>query len=227
MIITGGMEQFEQNLIKQLHMYWTDFNASIIKNALPEALIRMESLLNGTSSSNTYVWKTSDETTFSPMNSVQYSIFLYLLSNTLYHSKDCLKEAEVVYYLNKIMHSCDWFYAIDLPNIFFAEHPLGSVMGRAKYGNNFFFYQGCTVGGNINRYGELTYPVLGNNVLMYANSSVLGNCNIGNHVIISAGSQIINQDIPSSSIAFGTSPNLTIKHITDDSIQIRLNRIFK
>ena len=45
------------------------------------------------------------------------------------------------------MNSVDLFYAIELPQKFGAEHPLGSVMGRAKYGDGFFFYQGCTVGG--------------------------------------------------------------------------------
>ena len=50
--------------------------------------------------------------------------------------------ASYAYYLNKIMNSVDWFYAIELPDVFCAEHPVGSVLGRAKWnGNRFFVYQ--------------------------------------------------------------------------------------
>ena len=63
------------------------------------------------------------------------------------------------------MNGVDLFYAIELPPVFGAEHPLGSVMGRAKYGEGFFFYQGCTVGGT--RKGEqLYYLKIGKNVKM-------------------------------------------------------------
>ena len=62
-------------------------------------------------------------------------------------------------------------------------------MGRAKYGNNFFFYQGCTVGGNVNN-GILEYPIIGERVTMYSNSKVIGNSRIGNDLLISANTYI-------------------------------------
>lgn len=92
-----------------------------------------------------------------------------------------------------------------------AEHPVGSVLGRAKYGDGFFFYQGCTVGGNRGKDGVLYYPVIGRNVRMYANSSFIGKCNIGDNVILGAGALVKDTDIPSNSIVFGQSPNLIIK----------------
>lgn len=124
------------------------------------------------------------------------------------------------------MHSCDWFYAISLPEVFFAEHPLGSVMGKADYGNQFFFYQGCTVGGNRNREGKLYYPVIGENVLMYSNSSVLGDAVIGNNVIVSAGTIIVGENIPDNSIIFGRSPNLIIKKKDKKEIQDRQKHLW-
>lgn len=114
--------------------------------------------------------------------------------------------ADKVYYLNKVMNSVDLFYEIELPDHFGVEHPLGSVMGRAKFGDEFFFYQGCTVGGN-----HLTYPTIGSNVTMYANSSIIGNCHIGDNVSLGAGCLIKDQDIPSNSLVFGQSPNIVIK----------------
>ena len=109
------------------------------------------------------------------------------------------------------MNGLDLFYAIELPKHFGAEHPVGSVMGRAKYGDNFFFYQGCTVGGTHSKDGGIYYPVIEDNVRMYANSSILGKCHIGKNVQLGAGALIKNQNIPDDSIVFGQSPNLIIK----------------
>lgn len=147
---------------------------------------------------------------FDAFHSIQWMTFLYYLSHELYlkGSKLC----DQVYYLNKIMHSVDLFYAIELPSIWSAEHPLGSVMGRARYSDGFFFYQGCTVGGTKDEEGNIYYPELEKNVRMYANSSILGRCHIGKNVQIGAGALVKNQDVPANCIVFGQSPNLIIKH---------------
>lgn len=146
---------------------------------------------------------------FNPFHSIQWMTFLYYLSHDLYKNSSSL--CDKVYYLNKIMHSIDLFYAIDLPEIWSAEHPLGSVMGRARYSDGFFFYQGCTVGGTRDKEGNLYYPELEENVKMYANSSILGRCHIGRNAQIGAGALVKNQDVPANSIVFGQSPNLIIK----------------
>lgn len=46
---------------------------------------------------------------------------------------------------------------------------------------------------------------------MYANSSILGNCKIGNNVNIGAGAVVKNQNVPDNCTVFGLSPNLIIK----------------
>ena len=113
---------------------------------------------------------------FSPYMSVQWMNFLYRLSHYIYKNMGGTT-ADQVYYLNKVMHGNDWFYAIELPVHFHCEHPLGSVLGRADYGDYFFVYQGTTVGGNRSE-GILAYPVIGDNVIMFANSTILGNSHI-------------------------------------------------
>lgn len=144
-----------------------------------------------------------------PFNSVAYCNYLYWVSRLLY-SNGAIQVADKVYYLNKMLNSVDLFYEIELPNIWSCEHPLGSIMGRAKYGNYFFYYQGCTVGGNRHQ-GKLYYPTIGEHVTMFSDSKVLGNSHIGNNVILAANAYIINQDIPDNSIVFGQSPNIIIK----------------
>lgn len=157
-------------------------------------------------------------------HSVQYSIFLYYLSNELYKGKD-EEMASYVYYLNKVMHSVDWFYAIELPEHFGAEHPLSCVLGRAKYGDYFFVYQGVTVGGN-RKDGVLYYPVIGNNVTLYANATVIGNTYIGNNVIISANTYIKDEVIPDNCMVFGQSPNLIIKKKKEEDM-LKMNHIWR
>lgn len=157
------------------------------------------------------MWGGHKNVRFNPYHSVQYMIFLYYLSHEVYTNTQNSVLCDKIYYLNKIMNSVDLFYAIELPQKFGAEHPLGSVMGRAQYGEGFFFYQGCTVGGTDGKNGEIYYPVLGENVQMYANSSILGRCKVGDNVKIGAGTLVKNEDIPSDSIVFGQSPHLIIK----------------
>ena len=148
---------------------------------------------------------------FNPYHSVQYMTFLYYLSHDIYKNAKAGQLCDKIYYLNKFFHSVDLFYAIELPKQFGAEHPLGSVMGRAKYSNGFFFYQGCTVGGTYDKEGNIHYPVIEENVKLYANSSILGKCHIGKNVQVGAGALVKNQDVPDNSIVFGQSPNLIIK----------------
>lgn len=226
MYIKGGETRLYDNLFQQLHIYWGEVDKNIIQEYVPESLKRMEKILNHIPKENKYVWQES-EIVFSPIHSVQYAVFLYLLSNTLGKNWGGIREAEKIYYLNKIMHSCDWFYAISLPEVFFAEHPLGSVMGKVDYGNQFFFYQGCTVGGNRDKAGKLYYPVIGENVLMYSNSSVLGDAVIGNNVTISAGTIIVGENIPGNSIVFGRSPDLIIKKREKKEIQDRQKHLWE
>ena len=159
---------------------------------------------------------------FSVYNSMQYCLFLYFLSRDSYIVENNEQVAEKLYLLNKILNSVDLFYGIELPNIWGAEHPLGSVMGRAKYNDYFFFYQGCTVGGS----GGF-YPVLGRNVTMYSNSKILGKSFVGDNVIISANSYVINETIPSNCIVFGQSPNLTIKAKPEGFIIEKTSHIWK
>lgn len=183
-----------------------------IVESLDDALFACEE--NFKASPNKYYSKLREgqkEAYFDPFHSVQWMVFLYYLGHTIYKRGSKTKICDKLYYLNKVMNGLDVFYAIALPAHFGAEHPVGSVMGRAQYGDHFFFYQGCTVGGTHQKDGTIAYPIIGENVRMFANSSILGRCQIGNNVKIGAGALIKNQDVPDDAIVFGESPNLIIK----------------
>lgn len=198
---------------KQLTNYFpalTDEEDQQLKKSVEKAI--EASVNNFSKSDNKYFTRIVDGervVRFNPYHSIQWMTFLYYLSHDLYINSSTV--CDKIYYLNKIMHSVDLFYAIELPEIWSAEHPLGSVMGRAKYSNGFFFYQGCTVGGTRDKEGNLYYPELEENVKMYANASILGRSHIGRNAQIGAGALVKNQDVPADSIVFGQSPNLIIK----------------
>lgn len=162
------------------------------------------------------VFESDGQAVFHITHSVQYAVFLCTYANQLY--VDGYRDAaDKVYYLNKVMNSVDWFYAVHFPSIWSAEHPLGSIVGRATMGEYLFLYQGTTIGGNRKK-GVLCYPVLGDYVLMYANSKILGDSHIGNNVILSANTYLIDTSIPDNCIVFGQSPNIVIKQKSEDEI---------
>ena len=216
MVFTIPKEDILTQLLMQLksHFFITDEEKAIIESRFDTVLDMCEE--NFSHSENKYYFIElggAKMCRFNPYHSVQYMTFLYYLSHDIYKNANVNQLCDKIYYLNKILHSVDLFYAIELPSYFGAEHPLGAVMGRAKYSDGFFFYQGCTVGGTSDKEGNLYYPIIGKNVHMYSNSSILGNCQIGNNVNIGAGCIVKNQDVPDNCTVFGESPNLIIKII--------------
>lgn len=215
MIFTIPKEDILKQLLRQLELHFMlrDEEKAIITERFAYVLQACEE--NFLQNENKYFRQTmggAECAKFNPYHSVQYMIFLYYLSHDIF--KNCQQPllCDKIYYLNKILHSVDLFYAVELPKHFGAEHPLGSVMGRGNFSDGFFFYQGCTVGGTRDKEGNIYYPIIEENVRMYANSCILGRCHIGKNVNIGAGCIVKNQDVPANSTVFGQSPNLIIKH---------------
>lgn len=167
------------------------------------ALKRLE--VNFSHNKNKY-YSENGKVVFNPFHSGQYSIFLYYLSNTAWKEGDEKKLSDRVYYLNKILNSVDFFYQVELPDIFALDHPTGTVMGRANYSDFFIFSQNTTIGNNNG-----IYPTFGKNVALFSGVTIIGDSHIGENCLISANTYIKDTNIPNNSIVFGTSPNLIIK----------------
>ena len=151
-------------------------------------------------------YRRNGEVYFNPFHSGQYSIFLYYLSNSVHRlHPGMFTLADRLYYLNKALNGFDLFYEVQMPAIFHLDHPVGAVLGRAVYGDYFFFSQNCTVGNNRG-----LYPTIGRNVRMMSGSKILGQCVIGNDVIVAANSYVKDTDVPPCSLVFGASPDLSI-----------------
>jgi serine O-acetyltransferase len=84
----------------------------------------------------------------------------------------------------------------------FIDHGMGVVIGEtAIVGDYTLIYQGVTLGGTGKESGK-RHPTLGNNVVVGAGAKVLGNIQISDRVRIGAGS-IVLRDVPPDSTVVG------------------------
>ena len=144
---------------------------------------------------------------FDHLHSSQYATFLYYLANTLWQSGADRALCNKLFGLNKALNGIDLFYEIEMPEIFFIGHSVGIVLAKADYGNRLVLYQNCTVGKN---HGDA--PTLGEGVVMYPHSAVIGRCNVGAGSVIAQGVSIINRDTPGDCTVFqGTEGALVLK----------------
>jgi serine O-acetyltransferase len=152
-------------------------------------------------------------TIFNHLNSDQYAMLLYILSNTLFREGQDRDLCDKLFCLNKLLNGIDAFYEVNLPNIFLFCHPLGTILGRAQYSEYFLVYQDCTVGTSreAEKNNNSIYPFLGQYCALYKGAAVLGNCHIGNNCKIAAHSILIDQDLSDNSIYIGDSRSHLVK----------------
>jgi len=74
------------------------------------------------------------------------------------------------------------------------------ISDKVVMGENCIIYQGVTIGakGRTNK----VYPVLGNNVIVYANACIIGNVKLGDNVVVGAGC-VVTKSFPSNSVLVG------------------------
>ncbi len=136
-----------------------------------------------------------------------HAIFLYYLANTVHGMGGPTPIAEKAYALNKALHGLDAFYEVELPSVFALVHPVGTVLGRATYGDYFCAYQNVSVGADL----DGNHPTFGKGVVMYGGSRVIGAVTVGDNCMISAGTTMLGGEVPSGHVAFGQHPNMTTK----------------
>lgn len=134
---------------------------------------------------------------FNYLNSSQYCIYLYYLANTIWRNEHDAAVPTRLFCLNKALNGIDLFYEIEMPEVFFIGHSVGIVLAKATYGNYLVLYQNSTVGKNHG-----VAPVIGDGVVMYPNTAIIGRCHIGNGTILAQGTSVINRDTPGDCIAY-------------------------
>lgn len=82
----------------------------------------------------------------------------------------------------------------------FIDHGTGVVIGEtAIIGDNVTLYQGVTLGGTGKESGK-RHPTLGDNVMVSAGARIIGSFTVGENSKIGAGSVVINEVPPNSTV---------------------------
>lgn len=83
---------------------------------------------------------------------------------------------------------------------FFIDHGNGVIIGETTIiGDNVTLYQGVTLGGTGKEHGK-RHPTVGNNVMISAGAKVLGSFTIGDNSKIGAGSVVLREVPPNSTV---------------------------
>jgi len=190
-------------VLNQINTLYNDGNL-ISKN---ELIIFQKETLNRVEKAFVHIRKpyffVNNECVFDHLHSDHYSMYLYLLSNTVWENNGDVRLASKIFLLNKALHGIDAFYKIQLPEIFIFAHPLGTILGNAKYSDYFAVFQNCTVGGTA----DGKYPEFNHGVILYSKSSVIGDCLIGSNTIFGANSSVINAKVDRDKVVLNYYPN--------------------
>lgn len=174
-------------VVRQLETFFPDgLDAdaeAVLDGHMDAALVRLGRCINEVR------WWTSDA--FDHLHSSQYTQFLYYLANTVWKSTGRRSLCAKLFGLNKALNSIDLFYEIEMPEVFFIGHSVGIVFAKASYGNYLVVYQNSTVGKN---HGDA--PILGEGVVMYANSAIIGDCQVRDGTVLSQGCSLVNTNTP-------------------------------
>lgn len=125
---------------------------------------------------------------------------LYKIENFFYKIK-IIPLAFLIRLFMRIVFSCDISYKCQIgENCFFPHHALGCVIHpNAIIGNNCKILHGVTIGGKASC---KHLPIIGDNVLIGANSVIIGAVRIGNNSIIGAGS-VVTHDVMDNEVVAG------------------------
>ncbi len=93
----------------------------------------------------------------------------------------------------------------------FIDHATGVVIGEtAVVGNNVTMYQGVTLGGTGKGHGK-RHPTICDGVFIGNNANVLGNINVGKNSRVGAGSVVLT-DVPPDSTVVGVPAHIVYSH---------------
>ncbi len=105
----------------------------------------------------------------------------------------------------------------------FIDHGAGVIIGETcEIGDDVTLYQGVTLGGTGKEQGK-RHPTIGNNVMISTGAKVLGSFKIGDNSKIGAGSVVL-EEVPPGSTVIGV-PGRIVRRLVSDKPQDTLDQI--
>ncbi len=189
-------------LIKQLNYMFPDEKevaVHMLDDYISKALFKIRRSFDTIRSK---YYQKKNKSYFDYLNGDHYAVFLYWVSNIAFNEGQ-ISLAKKMFLLNKCMFGLDLFYEINMPDIFIMVHPLGSVVGRAKFSDFLVIYQGVTIGST----SQGVYPEFAEKIVLYSNTSVIGRCYLKENVVLGSNATLINQEVDSDKVVLGHYPN--------------------
>jgi serine O-acetyltransferase len=208
----GSPERLARYVAHQLHSLFpeesSEADAAAVAPMTLAALDRMRPILRAVQIFNPAY--------FDHFHSLQYLLFLYFLSKEAFlRNKKVL--ADRLFCLNRSINAIDLYHQVDMGEIFFISHGLGTVVGNASFGNRLVLFQNVTIG----RVGE-NRPAFGDRVILFPGSSVTGRSTIGDNCVIGNGARVHNMDVPDNTVVTQVSSDLSLQPLKKDYIGLYL-----
>ncbi|NME72226.1 serine O-acetyltransferase [Flammeovirga aprica] len=129
----------------------------------------------------------------------------YRISKKLYDSKFIIFKLVAFYLKNQLYlkRSCQISLNATLEEGVFFPHPINIVIGdNTIVGKNTTIWQGVTLGSHGHNAQKKSYPIIGENVKIFAGAKIIGNIKIGDGALIGANAVVL-KDVPAFHTAVG------------------------
>ncbi|MGN1399943.1 MAG: serine O-acetyltransferase [Bacillus sp. (in: firmicutes)] len=128
-----------------------------------------------------------------------HAIWSHRLAHLLYRNKWYFL-ARVISQLSRFFTGVEIHPGAKIGRRFFIDHGMGVVIGETcEIGDNVTVFQGVTLGGTGKEKGK-RHPTIENNVLIATGAKVLGSITVGENSKIGAGSVVLKQVPPNSTV---------------------------
>ncbi|HMI07095.1 MAG TPA: hypothetical protein VK528_06095 [Flavobacterium sp.] len=130
-------------------------------------------------------------------NNNELAVFLFRLGREA-HLADRHDLKPQLHWLLKELCCCEIYFNNEIGEGFCVVHGTGTILGsRNVIGKGFKIHQGCTIGHRKN--GEGNGNIIGDNVTMYANASIIGELTLGSNIII-GGHVMVTKNVESDKV---------------------------
>lgn len=201
--VAGGIDRLLWRLGRHLDAFAPRAERAALAPIVEPALVRAETCF---AASALRGYRTADDVTqFDPAQSDQYAMFVWFCSNEAWRAGAADLAADL-FLLNKGLNGIVCMWDTALPAVFLWIHTVGTMLGKADYGERFVAYQNVTVGTDRG-----ARPAFGEGTILFAGAKVVGGAQIGARSLVSLNAVVIDETIPPNSIVAGSSPQLIVK----------------
>jgi len=142
-----------------------------------------------------------------------HAVNLHRVAHWFYNRKWYVT-ARLISQLNRFLTQIEIHPGAKIGKGLFIDHGCGVVIGEtAEIGDNVTLYQGVTLGGTGKEKGK-RHPTIGNNVVISTGAKVLGSFKVGDNSKIGAGSVVLSE-VPPNSTVVGIPGRIVPRSISD------------